>query len=104
MLCLTGAPTLMFRWVKDVCAESIFVQQIVSPCEFLICKPTFRSHVWVRIEVLEKEHFVWCLVSEVVPSLLWVPKHVCCLSGVASGDMIASDQICVINSAPVAER
>ena len=104
MLCLTGAPTLILRWVKDVCAASIFVQQTFSPCDSLTCKPTFRSHVWVGIKVLEKEHFVWCLVSEVVPSLSWAPKHVRCLSGIASGNMIASDQIRVFNSAPIAER
>ena len=104
MLCLTGAPTLILFWVKDVCAASISVQQDFSPCEFLICKPTFRSHVWVGIKILEQEHFVWSLVSEVIPSLSWVPKHVCCLSGVASGDMITSDQICIVNGASVAER
>ena len=30
MLCLTGAPTLMFRWVKDVCGASISVQHVFS--------------------------------------------------------------------------
>ena len=104
MLCLTGAPTLICRWVKDVCAASISVQQILSPCKFSICKPTFRSHIWVGIKVLEKEHFVWSLVREVVPSLSRVSKHVCCLSGVAPGDVIARDQICVVDSASVAER
>lgn len=76
----------------------------LSPSIFLICEPTFRSHIRVGIKIFEEEHFVWSLASEVVPSLSWVPKHVCCLSCIASGDMIAGDQICVVNSASVAER
>ena len=43
-------------------------------------------------------------MTKVVPSLAWIAKHVCCLSGVALGDVIASHQICVVNSASVAER
>ncbi len=43
-------------------------------------------------------------MTEVVPSLSRIAKHVCCLSGVALGDVIASDKICVVNSASVAER
>ena len=70
----------------------------------MIFEPTFRSYIRVRIKVLEKKHFVWSLVTEVVPSLSRIAKHVCCLSGVALGDVIASDKVCVVNSASIAER
>ena len=44
------------------------------------------------------------MITEIVPSLSWIAEHVCRLSGVALGDVIASDQVGVINSASVAER
>ena len=43
-------------------------------------------------------------MTKIVPPLSWIAKHVCCLSGVAPGDVIASDQVCVVNSASVAKR